>query len=513
MANSSENKSGTNTPRLFSEMETEEEMRTAFSYYEQLYREDWKVWDYSKMAAFQNVALYTPALSDGYINNVARLGRLQQEAIEKDDLTQDAFHVLLEDTPYSLKADDLKFINPNSRLCFYPWVLFSGGQGAKTKKLAQKDNWVTQTPRDERVVVLGDSGGFQIQQQTIPFDPKETPERMLRWLERIADQSMVLDFPTGGISTGAMVPHVERLIQEGIDVEAQAIKTGFSTGFMGCLIRTIQNNDYFEKHHIADATNLLNVIQGRNEEESHHWYEAIKHYRFNRWAFAGKHSVQLSMTLRRLIQMRDEGLLMPNQWIHFLGVSTLKVGVALTYIQRNLRKYTDAADVQITFDSKSPTDGVSNGYRAVAGYDFAPNKWSFHTAQTNLKKYKTSERLLKHLATDWVERGENRVLSHSTLAHVLQLKHLAGTKDGEGKRIPTAVQQTLLSHHNTQGMIEGFRHAYKYLDDKHASKRPQSIQFLDYYLEMIFKHENPMSIIDDYEAKLDALALEGFFGR
>ena len=105
MPNSSESKPCSNPPRLFSEMETEEEMRTAFSYYEQLYQEDWKVWDYSKMAAFQNVALYTPALSDGYINSVARLGRLQQEAIEKDDLKQDPFHVLLEDTPYSLKAD------------------------------------------------------------------------------------------------------------------------------------------------------------------------------------------------------------------------------------------------------------------------------------------------------------------------------------------------------------------------------------------------------------------------
>lgn len=492
----------------------EAELRAAFDYFEQLYQEDWKVWDYSKMAAFHNVALYTPALSDGYINNVARLGKLQKEAIEKDDPSLDPFQELLKDTPYSLKADDLKFINPNSRLCFYPWVLFSGGQGAKTKKLAQKDNWVTQTPRDERVVVLGDSGGFQIQQQTIPFDPNTTPERMLRWLERVADQSMILDFPTGGVGTGAMVPHVEQLIREGVDVEAEATKAGFSTGFMGCLIRTMENNDYFQDSRVNGATNLLNVIQGRNEEESNYWYQNIKQYPFEQWAFAGKHSVQLSMTLRRLIQMRDDKLLKPNQWIHFLGVSTLKVGVALTYTQRNLRKYTNATDVQITFDSKSPTDGVSNGYRAVAGYDFAPDKWSFHTAPTNLKKYEYSDKPLKLLAAEWADKGEHRILPHSTLTHVLQLRHLVGTKDPEtGKRIPSAVQQALLTHHNTQAMIEGFRHAYQYLDDKHASQRPESIQFLDHYIEMIFKHESPMSIIDNHETKLDALALEGVFGR
>ena len=41
---------------------------------------------------------------------------------------------------------------------------------------------------------------------------------MLRWLEGVADQSMVLDFPTGGVATGAMVPHTEQLIAEGKDV-------------------------------------------------------------------------------------------------------------------------------------------------------------------------------------------------------------------------------------------------------------------------------------------------------
>ncbi|MEP6433897.1 MAG: hypothetical protein ABJ053_09685, partial [Lentilitoribacter sp.] len=423
------------------EYESEEELRAAFAYYEQQYKEEWQVLDYSKMMNFQNAALYAPALSDGYINNVTRLGKQQQEAIDKNDPSLDPFYELLKDTPYSIKADDLKFINPKSRLCFYPWVLFSAGQGAKTESLSQKDNWVTSKPRDPRVVVLGDSGGFQLQQQTIPFDANSTPERMLRWLERIADQSMILDFPTGGIETGAMVPHVEKLKQEGVDVEGLAERAGFSTGYMGCLICTQQNNDYFAKQRVGDATKLLNVIQGRDEEESNHWYQSIKHYPFEGWAFAGKHSVQLSMTLRRLTQIRDDGLLKPDQWVHFLGVSTLKVGVALTYIQRALRKYTDAHNVQITFDSKSPIDSVINGYNSIAGYDFSRDKWSIHTEPTNLAKYQNSDIRLKSLAVDWANQREYRITSQSTLSHVLSLSDLVGIKNPKSnKRIPSSLQ-------------------------------------------------------------------------
>lgn len=166
--------------------------------------------DYSNCPELQNVALYTPALSEGYINTVIRLGKQEKEAQAKGDKKSNPFDGL------SFGADDLQFINPKSKLCFYPWVLYSGGQGAKTDKKASQVNWVTnKKTRDPKVVVIGDSGGFQIQQQTIPFDPKTTPKRMLGWLEATADQSMILDFPTGGIATGAMVPHVERLKRSG----------------------------------------------------------------------------------------------------------------------------------------------------------------------------------------------------------------------------------------------------------------------------------------------------------
>jgi len=515
---------------------TEEELRSALEKRLKNQTSPKKAPNYADSKQFENVAIYTPALSDGYIKTVERLE-------EKEKSTDNPF------AQFGFGADDLKFINPKSRLCFYPWVLFSGGQGAKNEAAAKDVNWVTKrNNRDARVVVIGDSGGFQIQQQTIPYDPKTTPERMLRWLEKVAEQSMILDFPTGGIATGAMVPHVEQLKVEGVNLTAQAKKHGFSEGYMACLLRTEQNNDYFRDHRVPGATKLLNVIQGRNEAESAFWYSRIKQYSqtkdhpFEGWAFAGKHSVQLSMTLRRLIQMRDDGLLKKEQLIHFLGVSTLKVGVALTFIQRALREHTDATNVQLTFDSKSPVDAMVNGYQAITGYDFSPDRWSIRTQRTNIAANIKSDQYLLNMAGPWINRSELRFPAQSTLAHLLKLKDLVGTENPKtGKATPSALQQVLLVHHNTQALIEGFRRAYGYLDRKYALERPQSVRWLDEFIRLIFQTEAPMRLIaelekrpeppkkvvrdlksmpkrslrliDECEAQLDALAYEGVFGK
>jgi hypothetical protein len=248
------------------------------------------------------------------------------------------------------------------------------------------------------------------------------------------------------------------------------------------------------------------------------------------------------MTLRRLIQMRDDGLLKMDQYIHFLGVSTLKVGVALTFIQRALREHTDATNVQLTFDSKSPVDAMVNGYQAITGYDFSPDRWSIRTQKTNVPANRTSSEYLLNMAGAWIKSGEFRFPAQSTLARQLKLKDLVAAENPKTwKSIPSALQQTLLVHHNTQALIEGFRHAYGYLDTKYALERPPSVRWLDEYIRLIFQTEAPMSLIkklevrpttpkkvirdlkampsrslqliNECETQLDALAYEGVFGK
>lgn len=496
------------------EIEDEATLRKVLDAHQLVFEHQNQRLDYAKSQVFKNAARYTPALSEGYILSVARLAERERQALEHNNPQDNPFH------GYPFGAEDLKFTNPESRLCFYPWVLFSGGQGARTAKAAanatdpDNPNWILRKERDRRVVIMGDSGGYQIQEQTIPFDPNETPERMLRWLEAVSDQSMVLDFPTGGVATGAMVPHAQMLISEGVDVYGEARKAGFSSGFMAALIRTRQNNQYFATNRVPGATNLLNVIQGRNEEESRYWYEQVRNFPFEGWAFAGKHSVQLSLTLRRLIQMRDDGKLKAGSYMHFLGVSTFKVGCALSMIQRALHRYTDGKNIQITFDSKSPVDAMSNGYQAIVGYHFGPDRWSLRTEKTNLKKYAQSDVFLTDAASDWVAKRYGRHKAHSTLSYILRQRDLVGSINPETfKRIPSNLQQVLLVHHNTQALIEGFRQAYRFLDRKHFADRPKSIGQMDEIIRAIFIAEKPFTVIDDWAVQLDALSYEGVFGK
>lgn len=185
-------------PTQFEDCETEDEVRALIAVHEQA-KQPFGI-DYSKSKPFQDAAIYTPAMSAGYIASVATLEQQQANAKASGNQADDPFYQM--NPNFLFGADDLKFIKRSSKLCFYPWHLYSAGQGAQTANMATKTDWLTQTPREQGVVLLGDSGGFQLQQQTIPFDPATTPERMLKWLERVADHSMTLDFPIGGIDKG-----------------------------------------------------------------------------------------------------------------------------------------------------------------------------------------------------------------------------------------------------------------------------------------------------------------------
>lgn len=442
--------------------------------------------DYTRASAYENVAYYMPALSSTYV---------------------DALEGMVLPSRFGFSAEELQFTNPKSKLCFYPWVLYSGGQAAKTPKLAERRNWLTGGNHDPRVTLIGDSGGFQIQQGTIEFEGMPTVERMLRWLEDVATHSMVMDFPLATIDSGGMDIHVERLMLEGVEIETLSKALGQDTGFLACLFQTVRNNRYYRMHRRTGATKVLNIVQGRNERESKFWFERMLQFHFDGWTFAGKHHSQLAMTCRRLIEMRDLGHLRQGQWLHFLGVSTLRVGVGLSMLQRALRCYTDAKDIQLSFDSGSPVDVMRNGYEAVTGVDMSPGVWSFRSARTRQTAHEGNQSPLNEI---W-EKGERTLDfkrtrtslgSHLTLDDFVD-KPWAGFTSSQTRKL----QQVLLIHHNTHAFFEGFRHAYRTLDDSNILERPKELMSLPALLDAVFTSETPMQFIQDAERELNALAL------
>jgi hypothetical protein len=451
--------------------------------------------DYTQ--SFKDVALYTPALSEIFVSNLsepnANLGG-------------------------GLSNTDLQFTNPRSKAFFYPWVLYSAGQAATTKAKASEINWLTdRNARDPRVVVIGDSGGYQVQQGTIEFRP-ETTEQMLRWLERVANYAMILDFPTGGIARGTLNRHIDRLREEAHDIDGEAERHGFGVDFIACLNQTIINNKLFQAKLVPGATTFLNVIQGRNERESSFWYERVKGFPFEGWAFAGKHHTQISMTLRRLLDMQRDGKLASCRWIHFLGVSTLRHGIVLSFLQRALRESGAAPDVQITFDSASPVKSAASGYQATLGFSLGGDGWSFHPQRIATSELQASDDTISVLAGQWQRNRSDRFAVITHVGELVPLRELITARPGKRPTL-TTTQLALLIHHNTQSFIEGFRHAYRLLDDRSALDRHPSIRHLDQLLKSVFPprgtvYPNTLISTDPYAAIaaassfFDALSLE-----
>lgn len=454
--------------------------------------------DYSQL--FNDAAIYTPALSEAYV-----------KFVQNKDFAPDQF-------PFAAK--DLNFLDPDSGLFFYPWALYSAGQAASTPGKAKQTSWVTNANRSPFTKVIGDSGGFQIQGNKIPFNGSTTCEQMLRWMEVTSDYSMTLDFPTGGIGAGTVGQHADRLESNGINVTGEARKHGFSRDYMACLLQSEANNVYFAQNRQPGATALLNVMQGRNERESHFWYERMKSFPFEGIAFAGKHSVQFSMTLRRIVQMLNDGLLKNCPWIHFLGVSTLRTAAILTTLQRALRAHPEAnKNIQITFDSISGIKAVANGYNAHAGFSFDPKSWRFTQIELSIPKYAKDKRFLNQIISDEIgEKSKNGMIyvpGFSVIGWQMRpcdmLKQGTNKKTGKQQLYMPSSSANCLMNHNMEVLIRGF-HQLSNIIDKDGLGAPLPVATIMQLIRSILdpdSKDDPMEIIDLAAPVLDALTMRG----
>jgi len=418
---------------------------------------------------FRDMAVYAPALSPNYVKQAGDL---------KSKITSTKF-----------AQSDLNFLNPKTELFFYPYCLYSAGQAAKTQGMANQTSWISSQNRAENTYVIADSGGFQIQEgKAFKFEGDSTCERMLRWMENTADYSMILDFPTGGIDNGTVGQHIDRLEAEGLDVTGQARKHKFNREYMACLLQTEFNNQYFQKHRKPDATKLLNVIQGRNEKESRFWYERMKSFEFEGIAFAGKHSTEFALALARIFQMLDDGLLKNCPWIHFLGISTLRTSIALTFLQRELRAHPDCnSEIQISYDSSNPSRNLQFGYNTYAGADFSSDRWSFKQISLGDQKYAGDKRTLNEICEQDIQQSDANLIKpiRSTIGHFFKPGQMM-TPNKQGRMGPNKEAQELIVNHNIECMVRVFRELGRFTQPV-ARGVPLSISKLDSLMVYLFE--------------------------
>jgi hypothetical protein len=131
-------------------------------------------------------------------------------------------------------------------------------------------------------------------------------------------------------------------------------------------------------------TKWLNVLQGGDWDTAEKWYDGVKEFsdpagkyagrEAEGWAFGGANMCKMDITLKRLMTLREDGLLKGKNWIHFLGTAQLDWSCYLTLIQRQIRKHINE-ELTISFDCASPFIATAHGL-VYTNAVHTPKRWS-----------------------------------------------------------------------------------------------------------------------------------------
>lgn len=131
-------------------------------------------------------------------------------------------------------------------------------------------------------------------------------------------------------------------------------------------------------------TKWLNVLQGSDWDTAEQWYQGVKEFSNPKgkyagkeaegWAFGGANMCKMDITLKRMMTLREDGLLKDKNWIHFLGTAQLDWSCYLTLIQRQIRKHINE-EITISFDCASPFIATAHGL-VYTNAVHTPKRWS-----------------------------------------------------------------------------------------------------------------------------------------
>ena len=228
--------------------------------------------------------------------------------------------------PQGINPGDLNFLDPKNPLFRISHVMSSAGQALNQNRPCI----ITERDRSQTMLIC-DSGGYQIATKNLKITDDSYRLKVLRWLERHGDWSMTLDVPTGPLNT-----------------EGYAYSS-----FRECLDTTLDHLRFFQANRQPGATKFLNVLQGNTTQQTDTWYDAVKHFDFEGWAFAGVLRHNFFNLCRRIIKMAHENKIQHRNWIHVLGTNELETAVGLTALQRAINDHINDK-LRISYDTSSP---------------------------------------------------------------------------------------------------------------------------------------------------------------
>ena len=459
----------------------------------------------------RDYAIYLPAIStfyNGYISKQRLSDHVPQNRIPKG---------------FDRGIEGMNFLNENEGYFTYKYGLYSAGHAKLdlTKSLEQ-ESMIQQRDRT-KTLILGDSGGFQIGKGVLKFDwmnfegpeASKVRQQILEWLELTADWSMMLDVPTWACDHN----HTK--------------KTGLKT-FEDCLDKTRFNNEYFLKNRLGH-TKFLNVLQGGDWERAEQWYQSVKEFSDPKiwgdkaaegWAMGGANMSRMDVTLKRLMTMRDDGMLEGKDWMHFLGTAQLDWSCYLTLIQRQVRKHINP-NFNISFDCASPFIATAHGL-VYTNVQHTNKRWS-----VIMEKAPDNKALA---GSDIPFPFESEIGRRLTMGDVCYYAPGMLNKIGkEGKTSWDSFSYALYMAHNVYMHIDGVQKANQLMDIETARVRhkidwrhwkklkanekhdefsewvPRNILYFDRFIEDLFNtktKEEAFNMIDN-EAKTFLYNLEG----
>ena len=293
----------------------------------------------------KDYAVYLPAISSFYSTYIAK--QRLEEFVPKNRIP----------AGFDRGIEGMNFLNAEQGYFTYKYGLYSAGHAQLDLQKSMVQESMIQQRDHANTMILGDSGGYQIGKGILKFDWKDfegkaankTRDDIINWLELTADWSMMLDVPIWAC-----------------DKNNQP-RTGL-TSPADCLEKTRFNNKYFLENRLG-KTKWLNVLQGSDWLSAQSWYEGVKEFSDPKvwgdkaaegWAMGGVNMSKMDMTLKRLMIMREEGMLTGKDWIHFLGTAQLDWACYLTSIQRQIRKHINE-NLTISFDCASPFVATAHG--------------------------------------------------------------------------------------------------------------------------------------------------------
>ena len=456
-------------------------------------------------------ARYLPAISGFYTTHLGKA------AIDPTFIPESRIPKTFE---YGLQG--LNFLDLLNSYYHYPYALYSAGHAERNLTKCNNKEPMIHGRDKEKTIIVGDSGGYQIAKGVIKLDWKtvmtsagdKLREEILRYLEYTADWSMTLDVP----AFAALPPLSE--------------KTGLKS-FQECLDVSEYNLQYFLKNRKPGATKFLNVLSGSSAETSKEWYERVKPYSipevveemgysadraFEGWAFAGINMCNMKVTLERLIDLREDGLLESKDWIHFLGIGRLDWACYLTSIERQLKKYNP--NLSISYDAASPFV-AAGGYALSYDYNyFTPDQLTYSMGKG------LDNRNLKGSNLSMPFQGP--IMERCTVGDICVLGPNDTNKHGKlGKTSWDTTSYAIVMAHNVYNHIHAVQEINRLADIEYATKIidytdwaksksktpisnfvPNNILFFNSFVKELFSRDRDgaYQLLNNYKGHLDKIS-------